>query len=233
MTVVIRTLIVYGALLITLRVLGKRQLGELEISELVTTLLVSEIAVLPIEDPKYPLLHALLPIVTLLLLEFLASFLLVRIPPLKHLVSSRPTVLVKNGTPLEGALKKARISPEELIAALRLKEVSDVGEVEYAILESNGQISVIRRAGAAPPSAEELGLRVKAQALTHILVSNGRIDRHGVRETPNGRRLIERTLRKENCRLDEVFLMLTGENGSAVVVKRNEKKPPSGGKKRS
>ncbi len=222
LTVFIRTLIVYAALITTLRLLGKRQLGELEISELVTTLLVSEIAVLPIENPDYPLLRAFLPIVTLLLLEVLASLLLVRFPALKHLFSSRPTVLVRRGVPLEKELRRARVSPEELISALRQKEVSDIGEVELAILESNGQISVLRRAGASPPSADALGVAVNAPTVSRILVSNGRIDRHGVRETPNGKKVIEAALKKEKCRLSDVFLMLSDGEKSVVVVKKKK-----------
>lgn len=221
-TILLRTLLIYGILIGALRLMGKRQIGELEISELVTTLLISEIAVLPIENPEYPLLHSFLPIVTLLLLEFLASFLLVRFPVLKHLFSSRPTVVVRSGVPLEKELRKARVSPEELISALRQKEISDIREVEYAILESNGQLSVIRSAGASPPSADDLGVRVSASDITRILVSNGRIDRHGVKETENGEKVIERALSKAKCRLNDVFLMLSGKDGKVVVIKKDE-----------
>ena len=223
-TVLIRTLLIYGILIGALRLMGKRQIGELEISELVTTLLISEIASLPIENSEYPILYAVVPIITLLFIEILSSFLLIRFPVLKHLFSSRPTVLIRSGMPIEKELLRARISPEELISSLRQKGVTDIEEVDYAILEPNGQLSVIERASAEPPKIKDLGLKVKERGITHILVANGRIDRHNEKTIPNGKEMIKKALAKESCHVREVLLMLTNDLGEITLVKKSTSK---------
>lgn len=227
-TVLVRTLIIYGILIGALRLMGKRQIGELEISELVTTLLISEIAALPIENGEYPILYAFVPIVTLLFIEIFSSTLLVRLPFLKALFSSRPTVLVRNGIPLPRELRSVRISPEELISSLRQKGVTDIRDVDYAILEPNGQLSVIEKRASKPPSAEELRLPVEESGITHVLIANGRIDRHNLKRLPNGRAFIDDALRREGCRARDVLLMLTDDLGETTVI---PKKPRRGGEK--
>ena len=219
-TVLLRTVIIYTMLIGALRFMGKRQIGELEISELVTTLLISEIASLPIENSEYPILYAIVPIVTLLFVEILSSFLLIRFPLLKHLFSSRPTVLIKNGTPIEKELLRVRISPEELISSLRQKGVTEIGDVEYAILEPNGQLSVIERSGVRPLCADDLGLSLKERGITHILISNGRIDRYNEKMLKNGRALIKKALSDEGCRKKEVLLLLVNDLGEITLIKK-------------
>ncbi len=224
LTVFIRTLIIYGILMLSLRLMGKRQIGELEISELVTTLLISEIATLPIENGEYPILYAVVPIVTLLFVEILSSFLVIRLPFLKSLFSSRPTVLVRNGVPLRKELRNARISVEELISAIRQKGVTDIGDVDYAILEPNGQLSVIEKQAGKPPSAEDLHVKTEESGVTHILIADGRIDRHNEKSIPNGRALIEKNLRKESYRAKDVLLMLVDDLGKVTVIPKKPKR---------
>ena len=223
-TVLVRTFIIYGVLVGALRLMGKRQIGELELSELVTTLLISEIASLPIENGEYPILYAVIPIVTLLFVEIFSSTLLVRIPFLKSLLSSRPTVLVRDGVPIPRALKGVRITLEELLSSLRQKGVTDIGEVDYAILEPNGQLSVIEKRRATPPSSEDLGIAVKESGITHILIANGRIDRHNLRCIGNCRTLINTALRREGCRVCDVLLMLADDLGRTTVILKEERR---------
>lgn len=129
LTILLRTLIIYLTLVVTMRVMGKRQLGELEVSELVTTLLLSEVASLPITNQDIPLAFAIVPVLTLMSLEVLLSGLLLHIPALKKALSVRPTILIRHGKPDAAAMKKSRISAEELFSHLRQKGVSDPDQV--------------------------------------------------------------------------------------------------------
>ena len=141
-TIFIRTVIIYLLLLLTMRILGKRQLGELEISELITTILLSEIASIPIANQDLPIFYAIIPLATIMSIEVLFSFLSSKSPRLKKLLSTSPSTLIVNGTILQKELAKNRISPEELISELRLKNIGDVSNVKYAILEPSGMLSV-------------------------------------------------------------------------------------------
>ena len=123
-TILIRTLIVYVALIGTMRFMGKRQLGELEISDLVTTLLLSDIATLPITNTDLPLSHALIPILTLTSLEVVLSGVLLKLPSLKRVLSVRPAILVRHGKPDRAVMRSVRVSAEELLSQLRQKVFS-------------------------------------------------------------------------------------------------------------
>ena len=124
LTILLRTLIIYLTLVVTMRVMGKRQLGELEVSELVTTLLLSEVASLPITNQDIPLAFAIVPVLTLMSLEVLLSGLLLHVPVLKKALSVRPTILIRHGKPDAAAMKKSRISAEELFSHLRAERTT-------------------------------------------------------------------------------------------------------------
>lgn len=228
-TVFFRTLIIYTVLIGALRIMGKRQIGELEVSELVTTLLISEIAALPIENSEFPLVFAVIPIITLLFIEIASSVLLIKFPFLKGIFSSRPTVLVRNGKPLPKELRRVRISLEELISALRQKDITDIEEVDYAILEPNGQISVLEKRTCQPPSAKDLQIAPEERGITHILIADGRIDRHNVQSLKDGEALLERTLKAERCRAKDILLMLADDLGKVTVLRKDRVSDRKGG----
>ena len=182
-TIFARTIIVYLILLSAMRFMGKRQIGELEVSDLITTLILSEIASLPITNSSIPILHAVIPIVILLTFEVLSSALLVQFPKIKSLISPHPTILIKNGDLSSKGMKKARITADELISELRQNGISDISEVQYAILEQNGKISVIQKSEYRPLSAKDIGIRPKDSKLHRIIIENGYIDKHGLKES--------------------------------------------------
>ncbi len=220
LTILIRTLIIYLSLLITMRFMGKRQLGELEISDLVTTLLLSEVASLPITNTDIPLSHALIPILTLTSLEVLLSGLLLKLPFLKRLVSIRPAILVHNGKPDRAALRAMRVSSEELLSQLRQKDVVDLAEVAYAILEPNGQISVIKRATAQQPTARELGVSVTESGMMHLIISDGRINRRNLALAGKDERWLEAILHAHRLAAEDIFLLLADDAGTVRIYPR-------------
>ena len=219
-TILIRTLIVYFSLIATMRLMGKRQLGELEISDLVTTLLLSDIATLPITNTDIPLSHALIPILTLTSLELALSGLLLKIPFLKKILSVRPTILVKHGKPDSNAMASARVSAEELLSQLRQKDVADPTELEYAILEPNGQISIVKKAAQKEATAADLGLSPDERGMMHLLVCDGRINRRNLSLAGWDEARLFRELTKQKVELPDVFLMLADDGGRVALYPR-------------
>ncbi len=222
LTILIRTLIIYASLIITMRFMGKRQLGELEVTDLVTTLLLSEVATLPLTNTDIPLSHALIPILTLMALEVLLSGALLRFPKLKQLFGVRPAILVRDGKPVRRTLRAMRISSEELLSQLRLKDVSDLHELAYAILEPNGQISIIKRATARQPTTREVGVTPAESGMMHLIVSDGRINRHSLELAGKDEQWLLSLLRAHRMALSDVFLLLTDDGGTVRIYPRGE-----------
>ena len=222
-TILIRTVIIYVVLLTAMRLMGKRQIGELEISDLITTLLVSEIASLPITDTAIPISHAIIPIIILLTFEVVSSALLVRFPSIKKYISTRPTTLIENGRLRSGQMQKVRLTADELISELRQNGVSSISEVQYAILEQNGKISVIQKPQYRPPSARDMKLTVSDYGLYHIIIENGQLNRHGMAEAKLSAKKAEAILKEKNISRRDVYLMMISDKGDVEIIKKEKK----------
>ncbi|MBO5041370.1 MAG: DUF421 domain-containing protein [Clostridia bacterium] len=221
-SVLLRTFLVYGILMLAMRFMGKRQLGQLELSELITAFLLSEIASMPLTNPEIPLMHSLLPVVILVSLEMLLSMLLLKIPALKSLLGARPTVLIRHGKWDRKAMKSIPISAEELISQLRLKDVPDPREVEYAILEPNGQISVILSASARPASAQDASIPVKERGIVHLLISDGQIQKKNLQMSGKDEAWLSSYLKRRGLSPADVFLLWIDDQGDVCLHLKKE-----------
>ena len=222
LTILLRTVFVYILLIGTMRLMGKRQLGELEISELVTTLLLSEIASIPIEDPNTPVIVVIIPLVTILTLEIALSLILLKCPRLKGLASARPSVLIRHGEIDQAELLKARISTDELISEVRQAGLGSPEDVDYAILEQNGKISVIPRRAAQPPTASDLDMSLEEGGILHILISDGRMNERNMQLLKVTPEKITRLLEQKGFLLREVFLLGMDDAENLYWVKKEE-----------
>ena len=223
LTVLLRTMLIYALLLIAMRLMGKRQIGELEISDLVTTFLVSEIASLPITEPELPLSHAIIPTIVLLAFEVFISFLLSRFPRLKGLFSVRPSTLIKDGELCQKSLSDARLSFDELFSELRRQGVDDISKIKYAILEQNGNITVIQKAKYQQPSAEQLHLKTKESGLFHVIIDHGAINKHGLSQLSISKEQISDELQKKGLRISDVYLMMINDAGERKIIPKEKK----------
>lgn len=221
-TILIRTLIIYASFMIIMRFMGKRQLGELEISDLVTSLLISEIASLPLTNSDIPLAHAILPILVLTSLEVLLSGALLKIPVLKKIFSIRPAILIHHGQPNRAVMSSVRLSAEELMSQLRQKDVTDPEEVEYAILEPNGQISIVKKAKAQQATLEQLGIKAHERGMMHTIICDGQINSRNLSLAGKDERWVEAFLLTHKLRLDEVFLLLVDDSGQARLYSKEQ-----------
>ncbi|MBO5779157.1 MAG: DUF421 domain-containing protein [Clostridia bacterium] len=219
MTVIlIRTLIVYCMLTAVMRMMGKRQLGELQISELISTLVLSEVAATPIADPNIPLLYALIPVALIFSCELILPELFFHFPRLRKFVEGTPSFLIQNGQICQGELRKNRITIEEFLAALRTGGVSDPTQVDYAILEASGMISIFRHATDEPPTASDLNTSVSDTGIAHIIVSDGKFNHSSIREMGLTEDHIYRYLSPYSRPLSDVFLMTYDDAGNFKLV---------------
>ena len=220
LTILIRTVIVYVILLCIMHLMGKRQLGELEISELVTTLLLSEIASLPIENQSIPLVYAIIPLVTILTFEVTLSIILVKCPRLKNLASARPSVLIRHGILDQKELRRIRISLDELISEVRQSGLSSLDEVDYAILEQNGKISIIPKKSAQPPTAKDIHLAPAENGIVHTMIADGKINRYNLQLLQLGNGWVDERLQAQGWGLEEVFFLGIDDSGKLYWIKK-------------
>ncbi len=222
-TILLRTFIVYIFLICAMRLMGKRHLGELEVSELVGALLLSELASLPIEDPNVPISFAIVPIISITALEILSSIILIKFPRLKSLISSRPSILIKDGIIDQKELKKVRLSAEELLCELRQNEISELRDIAYAILEQNGKISIIPRISSKPPSCSELNIKTKEGGIMHILISNGYVNYYNMKAQGKTLEWLNKKISKKGCtKYNEVFLFTIDDADNINIIKKDE-----------
>lgn len=223
LTVLIRTFIIYLSLIAVMRIMGKRQLGELEISDLVTTFLISEIASLPITDTEIPLTHAIIPIVVLLSLEVSISTLLSKFPKIKFVFSARPSTLIKNGNICKKALADSRLSFDELFSQLRQQGYDDISQIEYAILEQNGNITVIQKAKYKPISPDTIGVSVKETGIFHIIIEHGKINKHGLDAIGYTQKKLNKILSSLGYTEKDIYLMMINDAHETRIIPKEGK----------
>ena len=196
-----RTVILYALLILVIRLMGKRQLGEMGPLEFVVAILIADLASVPMQDLAIPLLSGIIPILTILAAELLLSVLCYRFPIWRRLFSGKPVILMENGTLLQKNLSKTRITPDELTELLREKEVVDLHTVQYAILETNGQISALVYPEEKPASAREAGIPVQPMGFPVTIISSGRLLRENLPVAGRTEDWVEGVLRDHRCRV--------------------------------
>ena len=223
MIVVLRTLILYFSLILFLRLMGKRQVGELDISELVSTLLLSEIVAMPIENSDIPLSSALIPMLIIISLEIILSFSVTKSETLKHILTSKPSILINKGRLDDRELANARMSAEELLSELRLKGIGELDDVYYAILEQNGQISAILKKSASPLTPCDLKVNLKEQGISHPLIVDGHIKENILSSLGYDLMWLEKQLSDREIKANEVFLMTINDSKDISIIKKGRK----------
>lgn len=210
-SIVVRTFIVYAVLVLFMRVTGKRQVGETELSELVTAFLISEVSSVPLSSPDTPLLYSLVPAVLLIALELFTSFLVTRSASVKKMLDGSPSFLICGGKPDQTELARQRISVDELLSAMRQKDVFDPASVSYAILEQNGQLSLF----CDPNSGRS--------AFAHPLVIDGNVNEKALRAIGKDKNWLASQLRSRGCVPDDVFLYTFSDDGSENLIRKEKK----------
>lgn len=217
----LRTVILYLVLIFTVRVMGKRQLGEMEPTEFVVTMLVANLAAVPMQESGIPLLAGLLPILVVLASELLLSVLSYHSVKFRRLLCGKPVILVEDGKLLQENLKKTRVTPDELTEYLRMQGVVDLTQVKYAILETGGSISTLLYPKYEPACAKDAGIQVRPLELPVTVISGGRLLRENLTVLGKDEAWVRQCLSAYNCTVRDVFL-LTCEPGGRLYLSIRE-----------
>ena len=221
-TLIFRTLLVYIFLIIIMRMMGKRQIGELEVTDLVATLLLSEIASLPITDPNIPVLHAIIPMIVLLSLEVFSSYILIRVPKLKNFLSASPTFLIKEGVLDQAALMASRLSIEELMSEIRQQGFCNLAYIWYAILEKDGQLTILPRTRYAPPTQEQLNISAGEEHLMHVVYNGNTFNDKGLTLIGKDRAWLKKQIERRGISLADQFCVTANNHGEIYWIAKKK-----------
>ena len=217
----LRTLVVYLALILAMRLMGKRQLGELQPSELVSTILLSNLASISIEQPELPLAASLTPVFLIAVLEVLSSGLALHHPKLAQLLSGRPVPVIRNGVIDQNALRALRLTAADLLEALRGKDVFDPADVAYALVETDGTLNLVKQPGKETLLREDVGLSQPREAPTRLpFVLDGRICPDALAWFGKTPEWVTARLQKEKVPLPQVLLLLGDDTDEVTLVRR-------------
>ena len=223
-TSIVRAVIIYITLVIALRVTGKRQIGELEISELVSTILISEIASAPISNLETPLLFGIIPVFVIIILEVLISFFATRSNFMKKIFLGSPSVLVRRGEIQPKELTKARMSVEELLCQMRESGITTIEDVNYAILESDGTLSIIPKNKARNVTLADLSLNIPENGIAHAIVIDGAIKKEALEGAGKSHGWLENEIKKARVPLEDIFLMTVDDANHVYIINRKDTK---------
>lgn len=220
----VRTLILYLVLIASVRLMGKRQVGQMEPSELVVAMLVADLASIPMQSPGLPLFTGIVPIITVLGLELLLSALSVSSLRLRRLLCGKPVILIENGHLLQENLRKTRITADELTGHLRLKDVLDLSTVQYAILETSGELSVFLFPRYSPASAADAGIKPQVQGLPVTLIEDGKLMKQNLPYAQKDISWVRKVLKQNSATVKDTFLLTVDENGQILWLPKEDGK---------
>ena len=216
--IIIRTIIIYLALLVTMRVLGKRQLGELELSEFVVAALIADLASHPLQDLGIPMINGLVPIFTLFCCEVLITGLSLKSIRLRGFLFGKPSFLIVRGKIDQAEMRKSRFTSEELMQELRSKSCTDISSVEYGILETDGTLNVILFPAERPATAGQLGISTSDGGYPSIVINDGRVIDTNLRKLGLDRNWLSAELKRQGRGSEkDIFLMTVNQSRKVYI----------------
>ena len=218
----VRTVILYLVLILVIRLMGKRQIGEMEPAEFVVTMLVANLAAIPMQDGGIPLLSGLVPILTVLAVELLLSWLVLKCGILRRFFCGKPVILIDNGKLLQGNLRMTRVTLDELAGKIREKDVMDISQVQYAILETDGNLSVFPYPKYNPASAMDAGIQAKEQFLPIVLVDDGKLIQRNLEKSGQSRQWVYDTLSAHQAEVKTTMLLTVDASGKHHWIGKEE-----------
>ncbi len=207
-----RTVVLYLVLVLVIRIMGKRQIGEMEPTEFVVTMLVANLASIPMQDGAIPLFSGLVPILTVLGVELVLSWLTMRSVPFRRLLCGKPVILIENGKILQDNLRSTRVTLDELTGHLREKDVLDVSLVQFAILETDGKLSVFPFPKARPAPASDAGVETKRQYLPVTVIEDGYLSRENLHRAGKDEGWVNRILRQHGATRKNTLLLTVDDS---------------------
>ena len=218
----LRTAFLYLVLILSIRMMGKRQIGQMEASEFVVTMLVANLASIPMQDAAIPLYSGLLPILVVLGMELTLSGLILRSVWIRRFFCGKPVILIDNGKILLKNLRRTRVTLDELTGHLRQKDVLDVQTVQFAILETDGSLSVFPYPKDRPATAKEAGIPAEKQYLPITIVEDGYVSEENLQKAGKDRLWLDGILRQHQARRNDVLLLTVDCAGHVVLLRKEQ-----------
>lgn len=220
----LRTIVLYILIVVGIRIMGKRQLGELQPSELVVTILVSNIATLPIEDTNVPLIGGIIPILTLVCSEVLISTLILKSNKARKIISGNPIVLIRDGHINQAKMKELRFSIDDIMAQLRSNQIFDLKDVSMAIVETTGKLSVYEKFGSRTVTNEQLNISSpnQDQSPPIVIISDGELEEKSLFLCNVNKTWVEGILRQNNYETKDIFIMTCDKNQDYLIIPKEK-----------
>lgn len=219
-----RTVILYIFVTIGIRLMGKRQIGEMQPNELVVTLLISEIAAIPLQDTSKPIIDGVVAIFMLVILEIIISVISMKSFFVRKIMNGKSAVIIKNGVVDQQAMRNVRMTVIDLVELLRGQNVFDISTVAYAVLEVNGNLSVLLKSSDQPATSGDLGLKKEAAALPLPVISDGRLIKQSIKALEISEAEIKEKLKANKTEIKDVFLLSMDRQKNFTLIKMREDK---------
>ena len=219
----LRTIILYLVLIAVVRLMGKRQIGQMEPAEFVVTMLVANLAAIPMQDGGIPLFSGVVPILTVLGMELVLAAAAMGSIWVRKVLCGKPVILIENGRIIQSALRATRVTLDELTGHLREKDILDLRSVQYAILETNGNLSVFPYPKEVPASAKEAGIQAKDQYLPVTIIADGKLYEENLAVAHRDKKWVQRILDENRTSLKQTWLLTVDEKGHVLWLPKEDK----------
>ncbi len=220
---IIRTIILYFLVIFAIRIMGKRQIGDMQPGELVITILISEIAAIPIQDLHQPLATGVIAVFTLVFMEIAVSVITMKVLPLRRFFYGDSAIIIKDGKLDQKALKRLRVTGPDLLVVLRNQQIFDISQVAYAILETNGQLSVMMKPDYQSLTVNDLKGDAQNSNYPCLVISDGHVIKSAFKLCGHTKKEIFNKLNFQNIKVKDVFLMTCDSNMNINIIKKDGK----------
>lgn len=221
LVMVIRTLILYIIIIVSLRIMGKRQIGEMQPSELVVTIMISDLASVPMQTIDLPLISGILPVLTLIVAEIFMSYIGLKSRFFRKLLSGEPSVIISNGKVIKKELERLRFNLTDLLEQLRISGNFDIADIETAILETNGQISIVPKTSARQLTVKDMKIKdAECDGIPCMLISDGRLVEQELKRSGHGKEWLDKELEKRNFKMEDIFIASLSANGELYIQEK-------------
>ena len=221
-SIVLRTFIIYLIVTFAIRLMGKRQIGDMQPNELVITLLISEIAAIPLQDTKQPVLLGVVAIFVLVFLEIIVSVLTMKVFKFRQIMSGKSAVIIKNGVLDQQTMRDVRMTVLDLIELLRGKDVFNIDDVAFAVLEVNGSLSVLKKSEMQTVTRKDIKIKNEKEVLPLPVITDGKIVKEALDSLSVSREKIMTILKSQNKTPEHVFLMMLDRNGDYTIIEKEK-----------
>lgn len=224
MNILLKGLIIYIVVTIAIRLMGKRQIGELQPAELVITVVLSQIATMPLQNKEFPMINGIALMFLFVMLELVSSFLAMKFRPYRNMMQGNSVLIIKDGHLLQKNLAMIRYSIDDLLEALRLKDVFDISQVQYAYIETNGSVSIKLKKKADYLTSEDMNIECTESTLPCLVISDGKVITRDFPLCNMTKEKIEKLLKKSNLSVTDVFIMTADSSGNTNIIRKDNKK---------